>query len=148
MGKFKRGKTVSLPEGILTGGVTGLAVSVAGAMLAGKMLDKEWISMDVIGPAAMVILLLSGFVGAQMAWMQVRRQRAAVCLGAGAAYYLMLLAMTAVFFGGQYSGMGIAALMVLAGSGSVVLLGIYQKTPGNQRKYRKQIRKIAQTGGR
>ena len=145
---FKRGKTVSLPVGILTGGITGLAVSVAGAMLAGKLLDKAWIPLEAVGPAAMGIVLLSGFFAAQMAWNRVRRQRAAVCLGAGAVQYLMLLAMTALFFGGMYSGMGTVGLMVLAGCGSVVLLGMYQKAPGNQRKYRKQIRKIAQTGGR
>lgn len=148
MTNFKRGKTVSLPVGILSGGITGLAISVAGAMLAGKLLDKEWIPLGAVGPAAMGIVLLSGFFGAQMAWNRVRRQRAAVCFGAGGSLYLMLLAMTALFFGGRYSGMGTVGLMALAGSGCVVLQGMYQKAPGNQRKYRKQIRKIAQTSGR
>lgn len=148
MGKFKRGKTMSMPAGIITGGVTGIAGTVACAVLAGKLLNKEWISIEAVGPAAMAIMLLCSFAAAQMAWIQVKRQRAAVCLGAGGAYYTMLLGMTALFFGGQYSGMGIAGALVLAGSGSVVLLGMYRKTPGTQRKYRKRIRKIAQTGGR
>ena len=145
MGNFKRGKAASIPAGILTGGITGLAISVAGAMLAGKMLDLEWIPMTSIGYLAMVILLVSAYTASQSAWARVKHKRAAVSMGAGGSYYLMLLAVTALFFGGQYTGMGVTALLVLAGSGSSVLIGLYRKQPGNRGKYRKQIRKIVQT---
>ena len=36
-----------------------------------------------------------------------------MCLAAGGGYYLCLLAITALFFGGQYQGVGVTALMVL-----------------------------------
>lgn len=145
MGKRKTGRAVSLPAGILTGALTGLAVSVAGAVIAGKMLDLEWIPMSSLGYGAMVILLVSSYFASRTAWTRVKHRRALVSLGAGGSYYLMLLAMTALFFGGQYSGMGVTALLVLAGSGSSVLAGLYRKQPGNPGKYRKQIRKIVQT---
>ena len=145
MGKRKNGRAASLPAGILTGALTGLAVSVVGALAAGKMLDLEWIPIASIGYLAMVILLVSAYTASQSAWARVKHKRAAVSLGAGGSYYLMLLAVTALFFGGQYTGMGVTALMVLAGSGSSVLIGLYRKQPGNRGKYRKQIRKIVQT---
>jgi len=145
MGEFKRGKATSVPAGILTGGVTGLAVSVAGAMLAGKLLDQEWIPMESIGYCAMVILLVSAWLAAETAWARVKHKRAMVALGAGGSLYLMLLAMTALFFGGQYSGMGVTALLVLAGSGSSLLIGLYRKGTGNRGKYGKRIGKIVQS---
>ena len=148
MGNFKRGKAASIPAGILAGGVTGLAISVAGAVAAGKMLDLEWIPVASIGYGAMVILLASSYLASQMAWNRVKHQRILVSLGAGGSYYLMLLAMTALFFGGQYSAVGVTALLVLAGSGSSVLIGLYRKRPGKQGKYGKQIRKIVQSDHR
>lgn len=148
MGNYKQGKAASIPAGILAGALMGLAVSIAGAMIAGKMLDLEWISIESIGYVAMIILLISSYLAGQIAWKRVKHQRAAVSLGAGGSYYLMLLAMTALFFGGQYSGMGVTALPVLAGSGSSVLIGLYHKHPRTQGKYGKQIRKIVQSDHR
>lgn len=145
MVKRKRGKTMSMPAGILVGAATGLALAIAGAMAAGNMLDKMWIAMDSIGYAAMVILLISAFLAAQTAWNRIHHQRVAVSFGAGGVYYLMLLAMTALFFGGQYTGMGVTALLIFAGCGCSVLVGLYRKSPGNQGKYGKRIRKIVQS---
>ncbi len=145
---MKQGRATSLPAGILAGGFAGLLFSVVGALVAGKMLDKEWIRMDSIGYAALIILLAGGYLAAQTAWLRVKHKRAVVGLGAGGIYYLMLLALTVVFFGGQYSGMGVTALLILAGSGSSVLVGLYRKSPGNSGKYGKQIRKIVQTDHR
>jgi len=146
--KTGRGRALSLPAGIGIGALTGLAITIAGAMAAGKLLDAEMIEMESVGYAAMVILLLSSYISSQMAWRKVKRQRAAVSLGAGGIYYLLLLAMTALFFGGRYSGMGVTALLVLAGNGSAVLLGLYGRRPGKRNSYPKQLRKIVQTDHR
>ncbi len=148
MVKRKRGKAMSMPAGILAGAGAGLASAIAGAVAAGNMLDRMWITMDSVGYAAMVILLISSFLAAQIAWNRVRHQRVAVSLGAGGVYYLTLLAMTALFFGGQYTGMGVTGMLIFAGCGCSVMIGLYRKSPGNQGKYGKRIGKIVQSDHR
>ena len=54
-----------------------------------------------------------------------------MCLLTGVCYYLALLAMTALFFGGQYSALGVTALAVLAGSGGAALLSILTEKSKN-----------------
>jgi hypothetical protein len=48
-------------------------------------------------------------------------------MASGAGYYLTLLAMTALFFGGQYQGMGVTLGLVLAGAGTATLLSVKRK---------------------
>ena len=57
---------------------------------------------------------------------------AGLALGVG-----MALAVTAVFFGGQYQGMGVTALMVLCGSVLVILLAPGGKNRAGCRRRKK-----------
>lgn len=130
------GKAMSMPLGL----VVGLAVSVVITLLAvgtiahlvlgGKM------SAETIGYGSVVTLLLSSAAGAWVAARSVKHRWMVVCLGTGGIYFLMLLSCTALFFGGQYEGVGVTLLMVLAGSGAVGLFGL--KGEGGAKKRRKR----------
>jgi hypothetical protein len=56
----------------------------------------------------------------------------------GGIYYLMLLAMTILFFGGHFRGMGVTALMVACGS-ILAILGGFSKGRGGKRSYRRGV---------
>ena len=45
--------------------------------------------------------------------------------------YLLLLSIAALFFGGQYEGMGVTAFVILGGCLAVVLLGLKGEQKGN-----------------
>lgn len=122
-------RALSIPVGLLVSVGISLAVTSilsgasAWAILKG-ILEPEW-----AGYCAMVVLLASSAAGAAVATGTIQRLRAQMCLAAAGGYYLALLALTAMFFGGQYQGMGVTAAMILCGCVLVILL-----VPGTQNR--------------
>lgn len=118
------GKAVSVPVGLLVGQAIAMIVSVLGSIIAANMILTETLEAGAIGYCAIVILMLASASCALISAWMIKHRWMIVCLGAGGIYYLLLLATTAMFFGGQYQGMGVTALVVLGGSGAVGLLGL------------------------
>ncbi len=136
--KKVRGKAMSMPLGLAMGLGVSMGLTLALAAVMSKMVLSKSMGEDAVGYGAMVTLLLSAALGAWLAAVKIKHRRMVVCLGVGGLYYLTLLACTAMFFGGQYQGMGVTALLVLAGSGAVGLMGLKgEKGSGKRRrKYR------------
>ena len=88
----------------------------------------------------MVILVLSALCGALMARSKIKRLRLQVCLISGGIYYLMLLGMTMLLFGGRFQGMGVTALMVACGSILAILVGLPKDRGGKSRHRRGRSR--------
>ena len=110
-------------------------VTLLGAVIFAWLLNGERMQMASIGYGTMIILLAASALGALLAFRCVRRQRLVVCLLSGAVYYLSLLAMTALFFGGQYEGVGVTGLVILGGSLAVGLMGLKGEKRGYKRRY-------------
>lgn len=123
------GTASGIPAGLALGTLAGLGITLLGAALTAWLILRGRIPEDWAGYCAMVILLASSAAGAAVAIGRTKRLRAQMGLATGALYYGCLLAMTALFFGGRYQGMGVTALMVLCGSMLVILLG-----PGGQNR--------------
>ena len=131
------GRASSIPAGLAWGIGAALAITVLGSggaawLVLGGRLPAEW-----IGYCAMVILALSSGCGAAVAISKIQRLRAQMGLAAGGLYYLCLVIATALFFGGQYRGMGVTALMVLCGCDVVILL-----SPGTRQRHGRRRHKI------
>lgn len=118
------GTASSMPMGLALAAFISLAVTLAGAAVFASLISKEVLGEESIGYCAMVLILAASLLGAAAAVGKIKRRRVYVCLLSGGIYYGILLAMTALFFGGQYQGMGVTAPLVLAGSGLVALLGL------------------------
>lgn len=118
------GRAVSMPMGLLMGAAFALIWTVIGAMGVAKLIDSGKLAETSIGYGAMVILLTGAFGAAMVSFCKVKRQRALVCGAAGLIYFLILLSINALFFGGQYAGVGVTALVILAGCGCAILLGL------------------------
>lgn len=130
------GKAMSMPGGLALGGLVSIGITVAGAILSANLVLKEVIPADSIGYCSLVILLLSSMLGAAVAVNRIRHRRLYVCALSAVIYYGTLLGATALFFGGRYQGMGVTALVVLAGAGAVALVGTKQNNsrPRHRRK--------------
>lgn len=126
----------SMPIGLALGVVLGLILTIGGAVLTSYLIISGKIGEQAMGYCAIIIILLSSSIGALLAACLVKRRWLVVCLGVGGIYYLLLLAITALFFGGQYQGMGVTALAVLGGCGAVGLLGLNH---GNRPQKRRKI---------
>ena len=138
MGTYKlTARAMTIPAGLAVSVGTALALTAACSGLAAWMILRGLIPETVAGYLAMVILLASSAVGAIVAEGTIQRLRAQMCLAAAGGYYLSLLVVTAVFFGGQYQGMGVTALMVACGSALVILLAPGGKNRAGCRRRKK-----------
>ena len=131
------GRAMTLPAGVGIGTLAALGWTLMACAVLAKLIDLERLPEDAVGYGAMVILLVAGFLGAVTAYAKVKGKRLQVSLITAAAYYLSLLSMTALFFGGQYAGMGVTALVILAGSGVAILLGLKEPSRKKGRRYPK-----------
>ena len=121
------GTATSIPIGIGLGTSVCVGITLLGAALTAYLIHKEVLTEENIGFASMVILVIASSLGSWIAINKIQKMRMQMSLLTGACYYLCLIGMTALFFGGQYSGMGMTAMCVLSGSGCVSLLNIQHK---------------------
>ena len=126
------GTAVTMPVGIGIGCGISLILTILGAGVVAKLISMEVLQETAIGYGAMMIILAATICGGAIAVHKVKKRMLLVSALVGAIYYTVLLAMTALFFGGQYQGMGVTAMLVLAGCGVVVLMSSREKKP---RKY-------------
>lgn len=130
-GKHRTGRASSFPAGVLIGTGTGMALLLLLTALCAKLISMEALREESFGYGIMAALLISSFTGAYTACERVKRRKLAVCGSVWAATLFCLLGMTALFFGGQYQGIGVTALLLAGGSGAATLL------QNQDRKYRK-----------
>lgn len=131
------GRAVSMAAGLGIGAGFALIWSILGAMITAKILDTEMMPESAIGYSAAIILATASFGAAMIAYGKIQRLRTVVCLVSGGIYFLMLLCVTALMFGGQYAGVGVTALMILAGSGAAAVLGLSKRGGQGHRSYKK-----------
>lgn len=129
------GTARSVPAGIGIGTAVSLAITLAGALLTAWLVSTEKISEEAIGYGSMIILLAASTAGAYTAQALIKHQRLLMCVLAAICYFISLIAVTALFFGGQYQGIGVTALVIAAGAAIVVLTGLNGES-NKVRKYR------------
>lgn len=134
------GKAISMPLGVVVGLAISIVVTLITVGIMAQLVLGEKMKTEVIGYGSMATLLLSSAAGAWVAAKMVKHRWMVVCLGAGAVYFLTLLACTALFFGGQYEGVGVTFLVVLAGSGAVGLLGLKGENSGAKKRRKRRTR--------
>ena len=127
---------MSLPAGLAVGAGCSLAMTLGLTAVLAKLVEAETIPVEKIGYGIMVLLVTSSFAGAMVSFGRIKRQRLLVCGVSGVIYFAVLMSITALFFGGQYSAVGVTALLVLAGSAAAALLGLRQGRGAKRTKIR------------
>ena len=113
-----------LPKSLGISMIVSVGSALVGSAVGAWLLSLEKIEEGNIGYITMILLLVSSFLGALVATRLLNEKRMLVCLCAGGVYLLSLLGITALFFGGIYSGVGESALVILAGVLSVALIAL------------------------
>lgn len=128
------GRAVTMPVGLAWGTVVSMLGTLAGAIIAAKLLDAGTLKENAVGYAVLITMLLSSYLGALVAVNKIKRQRVIVCLLSGLFYYLVLLSITALFFGGQYEAVGVTGMLVAGGSMLAAMMTAPLKRGGKSRK--------------
>ena len=134
------GTASSIPAGIAFGVLISMIITLLGTAISAYLVHSESIRQESIGYASMAVLLVSGAVGALTAINRIKRMRLQMCLLSGACYFLVLLSVTALFFGGQYAGVGATGLTILIGCGSVAALSVLLEKKGSTHRRNKAYR--------
>lgn len=125
--------------GILTGLVMSMGTTMICAGILAWMIVSERISEGAVGYGTLVIILTAAAVGAWISSRSAKQNMMLVCLLSAIAYFVVLLSCTALFFGGQYQGVGVTCLCIFCACACVGLLGAKRKRRGyfyKKRKYR------------
>lgn len=130
------GRATSMPAGLLFGAVVSMGMTLLAVSLIAKLVSSEYMKETQIGYGIMVALLAAAFVGALAAIGRIKRRRLMVCALSGLIYYLILLSITALFFGGQYEAVGVTGILVLGGSLLAAMTGGRSNRGGKRKKIR------------
>lgn len=122
------GTASSIPAGLVSGAMTAAGITLILSAVVARMIDKQLLSWDNMGYGVMGILLAASWLGAIITAGKVKRQRFLMCVLTGVLYYGILLAVTALFFGGQYSSVGETGLLIFCGSVLAAFTGISRKS--------------------
>lgn len=117
------GKASSIPAGLAWGAVVSTSLTLLLAVVIAVLIDTGRLLWDNVGYGIMAMLFISSFAGAKVSNSKIKRQRLMVSAMFATVYLGMLIAATALFFGGQYHGVGVTTLLVFCGSLTSVLLG-------------------------
>ncbi len=131
MKKKVTGRASSVPAGLAWSLLTSMGITLLCCVALTALIAGEQIPETAIGYGAMGTLVLASVGGALTAAWRIKHRHLAMCLCSGLVYYLCLLCCTAMFFGGQYEGMGVTALVVF-GCSLLAALGTLQN--GGSRK--------------
>lgn len=129
-------RAAQVPAALAIGAGTSMGLTAALSLVLAWMVDKGHLPWERIGYGVLGLLLICAFTGALVGYRQVGHQRLAVCIGCGVIYFLLLLASTALFFGGQFHAVGVSAGLIFAGSGCAGLLQFGQRRAGGHKKVR------------
>ncbi len=140
MGKIPMGKSVSMPAGIAMGTSLAVITTVGGAAIMASLIGNESIPENAMKTGCMLIHFLSAALGSLLSAAVTKQKRLPVCIITAAAYFGILLAMTALLFEGQYQGVWLTALIIFAGGGAAVLPAFIRKGSGGRIKKLRPIR--------
>lgn len=125
---------------VAAGAVVSMIVMLIGISVCASLISAETISAGSADYCVIGILLLSALAGAATAIGKRGQKRLYMGLAVGAVYLLVLLALTALFFDGQYQGVLVTAIAILGGATLAALLPGKQEMKGKSRRSKKRRR--------
>lgn len=134
------GRASSVSAGLALGAGISMGITLILSVCSAWLISAEYIREEGIGYLVMIILIGASAVGAWFAGQKIKRMKIQMAALTGVLYYAMLLAATALFFGGQYEGMGTTLAMILLGSGVGGLTGSVPKRSFRKSRHKNVFR--------
>lgn len=141
--KKNNGKAKTMLAGLMEGLAINLITTLTGAVILAKLIDSEVVDWNNVGYGVIPILVLSSFWGSMVSYAKIKRKKLQVFMLSALWYWLTLLAITVIFFDGNFHAIGITLLLIFAGCGSGYLLKI-GKGSNKPKKQKRKYCKIEQ----
>lgn len=129
------GTATPMPLGIAAGVMGSVLITCVFVLVLTWAVFSDVIDEVALGYCLMVGVFIASAMGGLVAMLKVKRRCIFVGLATSAIYYLALLGMTVLFFGGSYSGIVTTGVLILLGGACA---GMLFKIRGNkERPYKK-----------
>lgn len=100
----------------IAGTIAGILILVGSTALLSTLVLNGVIPEAKISYCNLGIIILAAFFAAVIACKNTAEKRSIICMITGAVIFCVLLLTTALFYGGQYNGVGETGLLILCGS--------------------------------
>lgn len=115
------GRSPSLGKSVAAGVLLGTVWTLLCAVVLAKLIDSGVMPMEKVGYGSMAAVLSAVFAGASLAGRKAGHMVVQAAVISGAAYFLCLILVNAMFFGGSYSGMWVTLILVALATALAVL---------------------------
>jgi len=130
-------KEKSIPLAVGMGAGISMAAMLIGTLVVALMVTNQTIGEDATGYGVIIVTVLSAIIGSTVSILIARSRVLILSLLTSISFAMILLAMTALFFGGQYSGVPVTILVIIGSGVSVALIaGKYLNQPKSYRRKR------------
>lgn len=130
------GKAKSIPGGMAIAAAVSMTVTLLLSGLIAYGLDTEKLTWEQAGYWIMGMLFFASFLGSKCAYAAIKHQRGLLTVMHGVVYWGMLLCLTALFFGGQFSAVWETGGVIGAGCGTSLLISAPKKKIFGKKKGR------------
>lgn len=120
--KTKKGRAVSVPVGLGISLIITATTTISATAIIAIMISNETIKWTQVGFWIMAVLLISSFLGGKAAIYTIKTQRFLVSIMSGVLYWMFLLCITALLFGGKYGSLWESGALIIAGSITAALI--------------------------
>ena len=133
-------KTRTIPGAVILGSVVCLLVSLLLSVIITSLVQSQTLQETAITTASYLAMVVSVFVGTLTASAGKRDKPLITCGLTALAAYLCYILGGALVFGSGFQGLGTGAVMVLIGSGCVLLLKLIPKKRSRSHKIKYAFR--------
>lgn len=129
------GRATSTPKGLLWGtGVCMISTVMMAGILAG-LIERKLVQQGYLGYGVMILLPVSAFLGAMVSHRKIKRKKFIVSMATGILYFIMLLLVCALFFGGNYAAVPETGIMIGCGALLYAIFELPNKKKGRKSAY-------------
>lgn len=122
MSKKEYRNTMSIPAAVGVGTVISTIVMLIGAIVITLLISNELISDQSMDYGVLALTMLSAILGCSVSNVVAKRRLLIVSVCTAVTFLLVLISITAIFYGGQYSAIPVMAQVILGGGVSSVLI--------------------------
>lgn len=132
------GRAWSIPKSLAAGAGCSMLITILVSAISAHLISEEIIAQEKIGYCVMTILITASCMGSWFASRKAKSKFMQTAALNGIVYFALLLSVTALFFGGQYRGMGVTFAVVALGS----IAGGMLAAKGAKSGFRKRRKKV------
>jgi len=116
------GRAASIPKGLAIGSGWAIIWTAICITAISFLVSKEFVAFEMIGYGVIFTLISASYICAKISCSKIKQKRLLVSIYAACIYFILLMIVNLLCFGGEYTAVGVTLLCVICGA-TVSLMG-------------------------